>query len=110
MRAAVLLSLLALASMSLEAQSYRAVTDDMDGLRVVRLSSPDGGASVAIAPSIGNIAYEYLVGGRNVFYFPYESLRRVCRAAAVGRQSAVVALGQPPGARRILRSEVRNTY
>ncbi len=74
MRSVALLFLFAFAAMSLEAQSYRAFHDTADGVPVVRLATPDGRMSVAIAPSVGNIAYEFLVGGRNVFYFPYESL------------------------------------
>ncbi len=69
-----LVAVILFASMSLEAQTYRAVRETVDGLSVVRLTSPDGRMSVAVAPAVGDIAYEFRVDGKNVLYFPYDSV------------------------------------
>lgn len=44
------------------------------GVQVVRLANPSAGVSVSIAPRIGNIAFEFLVGGKNAFWFPFDSV------------------------------------
>ena len=41
---------------------------------IVRLHDPASGVEVSIAPAIGNMAYEMKVNGRNVLWFPSESL------------------------------------
>ena len=45
----------------------------MEGVDVVRLAGPDG-VSVSVAPEIGNNAFEFLVNGKNAFWFPYSSV------------------------------------
>ena len=42
-------------------------------VEIVRLADSARHIEVAIAPSIGNMAYEINVGGRNILWFPYES-------------------------------------
>ena len=56
------------------AASYTAQPTTIDGVTVVRLSDSAHHAEVSVAVGIGNIAYEYLVNGKNALYFPYKSL------------------------------------
>lgn len=44
------------------------------GVQVVRLANPSAGVSVSIAPRVGNLAFEFLVGGKNAFWFPFDSI------------------------------------
>lgn len=62
--------------------SHSAVRETVDGVPVVRLRSPQG-ASVSIAPRIGNLAYEFLVGGKNAFWFPFSSLGEFAASPAL---------------------------
>lgn len=55
------------------AQSYSAALASSDDVEVVRLSGPDG-VVVSIAPKIGNNAYEFIVNGKNAFWFPFGSV------------------------------------
>jgi aldose 1-epimerase len=43
-------------------------------IETVRLHDPSAEVEVSIAPSMGNMAYEMKVRGRNVLWFPFESL------------------------------------
>jgi aldose 1-epimerase len=45
-----------------------------DGVPVVRLDDRAHHTEVSVAPSIGNIAFEMKVNGKDVFYFPFQSL------------------------------------
>ena len=65
--------LLLLPLMPLSAQ-YDARRATLDGVEVIHLSDEAHHTSVSIAPSIGNIAYEMLVNGRNALWFPFPSL------------------------------------
>ena len=56
------------------AETYSAARATVDGVEVVRLNDPAHRAEVAIIPSIGNMAYEFKLGGANAFYWPYHSL------------------------------------
>jgi aldose 1-epimerase len=67
--AAVLLT----ASMT-SAASYNAQQTTIDGVTVVQLTDPAHHANVSVAVGVGNIAYEYVVNGKNALYFPYKSL------------------------------------
>jgi aldose 1-epimerase len=60
--------------MSLDAQSYQATRTQIDGVDVVHLESADGNEFVSVAINRGNLAYEFLVDGKNAFYAPMESL------------------------------------
>jgi aldose 1-epimerase len=53
---------------------YRATQETVDGIEVYRLIDGTTHTEVAIAPSIGNIAFEMKVNGKNVFWFPYETV------------------------------------
>lgn len=53
--------------------AYRAEHVNADGIGVVRLHDDARQASVSIVPSVGNIAYEFMVGGRSVLWTPYKS-------------------------------------
>ncbi len=46
----------------------------VDGIEVVRLLNPRERVEVSVVPSIGNIAFEMKVKGKNVFWFPFASL------------------------------------
>lgn len=52
---------------------YSAGLERIDGVDVVRLRGP-GGSRVSIAPRVGNNAFEFSVGGKNAFWFPYPSV------------------------------------
>jgi aldose 1-epimerase len=56
------------------AANYSAQKAVMDGIEVVLLANAVHHAEVAIAPSIGNMAYEFRVNGKNAFWLPYETL------------------------------------
>jgi aldose 1-epimerase len=71
MRAAALLAALPLMT---EAANYSAQRVTVDGIEVVRLSDDFHKAQVSIAPTLGNNAYEFLVNGKNVMWFPQRSL------------------------------------
>ena len=45
-----------------------------DGIEVVRLTDAARHAEVALAPSLGNLAYEFKVNGKNIFWLPYGTL------------------------------------
>ena len=61
-------------AMSLNAQFYRTTQTVIDGVDVVQLQNPDGNERVSIAVSLGNLAYEFSVNGKNAFYAPMDSL------------------------------------
>lgn len=65
--------LLLVFSMSLNAQ-YRTTQTVIDGVSVVQLESPNGNERVSVAVSLGNLAYEFSVNGKNAFYAPMDSL------------------------------------
>jgi aldose 1-epimerase len=71
MRAAALLAALPLMT---EAANYTAQRVTVDGIGVVRLTDDFHKAQVSIAPALGNNAYEFLVNGKNVMWFPQRSL------------------------------------
>jgi len=75
-RVALLLPLL---SMSLLAQPYTAQKTTVDGVPIVRLVDSKHDVTVSIAPTVGNNAYEMLAGGKNVFWFPYDSVADFAR-------------------------------
>jgi aldose 1-epimerase len=56
------------------AANYSAQKAAVDGIEVVRLADAARHAEVAIAPSLGNLAYEFEVNGKNTFWLPYETL------------------------------------
>jgi aldose 1-epimerase len=56
------------------AANYSAQKAVVDGIEVVRLADAARHAEVAIVPSLGNLAYEFKVNGKNVFWLPYETL------------------------------------
>jgi len=56
------------------AANYSAQKDVADGIEVVRLADAARGARVSIVPSIGNMAYEFLVHGKNAYWLPYATL------------------------------------
>ncbi len=56
------------------AQRYSATKTTVDGVAVVRLANDADGTIVSIVPEVGNIAYEFLLNGKNAYWFPYESV------------------------------------
>jgi aldose 1-epimerase len=56
------------------ASNYSAQKAVVDGIEVVRLTDTARHTEVAIAPSLGNLAYEFKVNGKNVFWLPYKTL------------------------------------
>ncbi|HTQ56517.1 MAG TPA: aldose 1-epimerase [Bryobacteraceae bacterium] len=60
-------------AMSLAA-NYTAEKIAVDGIQVVRLTDAAHHAEVAVAPSLGNLAYEFRVNGKNALWLPYPTL------------------------------------
>ena len=89
------LSILLLLSLLPAAAQYTATRTIVDGVEVIRLEDRAHRTSVAIAPSIGNIAFEMLVNGHNLLWFPYSSVRRVPRQTTHLRHPTARALGRP---------------
>lgn len=63
-----------LSAMPLAAEPYSVRKTVSGGVPVVELADPAHQTSVSVAPSLGNIAYEMMVRGKNAFWFPFESL------------------------------------
>ncbi len=53
---------------------YSAEKTQVDGIEIVRLVDASHKTQVSIAPSIGNIAYEMKVNGKNLLWFPFSGL------------------------------------
>jgi aldose 1-epimerase len=73
MRYAALALLLPLMTHVMQAANFTARKTLVDGVEVVQLGDAARHMEVSIAPSIGNMAYEILVGGKNVLWFPFHS-------------------------------------
>ena len=54
-----------------QAANYSARKTQVDGIEVVRLADAAHRTEVAIVPSVGNMAYEILVGGKNILWLPF---------------------------------------
>jgi aldose 1-epimerase len=54
--------------------AFAAKQISIDGVPVVRLSDAKRGIEVSILPSIGNMAYEMKIHGKNILYFPSTAL------------------------------------
>jgi aldose 1-epimerase len=63
-----------LATASSPAQPYTAKQSKDHGTAIVRLSDGAHGVEVSVVPSIGNLAYEMKVHGRNILHFPYADI------------------------------------
>lgn len=57
-----------------QAANYTAEKTSRDGLEVIRLADASHKTELSIVPSVGNIAFEMKVNGKNVFWFPSPSL------------------------------------
>src|SRR4051794_17225385 len=66
-------TILLMQSVSLAA-NYSAERAQRDGTEVVRLTDAGHRTVVSIVPSIGNNAFEMLVNGKNIMWFPFTSL------------------------------------
>ena len=53
------------------AANYSARKTTIDGIEVVQLGDAARHMQVSVAPSVGNMAYEFLVEGKNALYFPF---------------------------------------
>lgn len=58
----------------LNGANYSAEHRVVDGVPVITLHDAEHHAEVSIATSIGNVAYEFKVNGKNAMYFPYAKL------------------------------------
>jgi aldose 1-epimerase len=56
-----------------QAANYSARRTAIDGVDVVQLADAAHRVEVAVATSIGNMAYEIKAGGKNILWFPYHS-------------------------------------
>jgi aldose 1-epimerase len=59
-----------LTAMTCLAQTYSASKITDDSIEVVRLTDKTHETEVRIAPSVGNIAYQFNVKGKNIYWFP----------------------------------------
>ncbi len=57
-----------------EASNYSAKKSVADGIEIVQLADRASATEVSIVPSIGNIAYAFMVHGKNVLFSPFQSL------------------------------------
>src|SRR5438045_1526567 len=57
-----------------QAANFSAHKAVVNGVEVVQLSDTARQMEVSVVPSIGNIAYEFKVAGKNVLYFPTKDL------------------------------------
>lgn len=71
--AALAATILLMQSVSLAA-NYAAERTHRDGIDIVRLTDARHNTAVSIVPSIGNNAFEMVVNGKNVLWFPFSSL------------------------------------
>ena len=71
--AALALFLLFMFTAISKAANYSARRVQVDGVEVVQLADAGDRMEVSIAPSIGNMAYEIKVGGKNILWFPFKS-------------------------------------
>ena len=55
------------------AANYSARKSVVEGIEVVHLSDAAHHLELSIAPSIGNMAYEFTAGGTNLLWFPYHN-------------------------------------
>lgn len=53
---------------------YTAQRSQDHGIEIVRLTDSAHGVEVAIVPSVGNMAYEMKVRGKNILYFPFDNV------------------------------------
>jgi aldose 1-epimerase len=65
------------------AATYYSKKAVVDGIEIVQLSDPARRIEVSIAPSIGNIAYELKVNGKNALWTPFQSLGEFQRKPAL---------------------------
>ena len=85
-----------LVSVMTNAGNYSAEKLKVDGIEVVRLTDRAHNTEVSVVPSIGDNAYEMKVGGKNILWSPYQSLKEL--------KDKPVQLGNPflaPWANRI---------
>jgi aldose 1-epimerase len=75
-------SILMIASFAASAQPYNAIRTEDHGIAIVRLTDAAHGVEVNIAPSIGNLAYEMKVHGKNILHFPYADVSAFARQPA----------------------------
>jgi aldose 1-epimerase len=57
-----------------QAADYSARRIQVEGMEVIRLTDARRSAQVSVVPSIGNLAYEFKVNGKNAFWFPAANL------------------------------------
>lgn len=72
------------AAMSLAAQPYSVRQTQIEGIPVVELHDEASKTVVSVAPSVGNIAYQMLVNGKNAFWMPTESLAEFAAKPRMG--------------------------
>jgi len=60
--------------------NYTARHQTVDGIDTVQLADVARKVELEIAPSVGNMAYKWNVGGRNYLYFPYPGVGAFARA------------------------------
>jgi len=69
-----LVPLLCIVSLMPAAAQYAARRAITDGIEVIRLEDRRQSTVVSVVPSLGNIAFEMKVKGKNIFWFPFPSV------------------------------------
>lgn len=63
--------------------NYSAELHQLDDIQVVRLRDSAHSAEVSIAVGVGNVAYEWKIGGESLLYFPFDSPAAFRKAPAL---------------------------
>ena len=72
--AALLTSLPLTIPLMAQTAGYTAQRLQDHGIEVVRLTDTAHHAEVAIVPTVGNMAYEFKINGKNILYFPFDNV------------------------------------
>jgi len=67
-------AIMLLSELAVQAANYEATKAVVEGVEVVRLADASHRTEVSIAVSIGNIAYEMKVNGKNILFVPFHTL------------------------------------
>ncbi len=84
------------------AANYSVENSVVDGIAVVRLGDAARKTVVSVAPSLGNLAYEMKVNGKNIYWMP-RTLGELRAKPSMCGNPFLAPWAEPSGQRRILR-------
>ena len=82
MKLTFLLAALSMMTAQSQAAAYTVETRNIEGVEVVQLHDPSTHTDVSVAISVGNMAYEIKVNGKNLLWFPFKSVGEFAKAPA----------------------------